>query len=387
MAGDGPAPNCDAPMLKSMPLTPHCAGPRANDGSKDAPVIAAAAGMAAGMIIATTPVVHGRRAAIGWLAAGAATLGGLAPRAARAQSAGWPNRPVRLVIPFPAGGATDIIGRVIAMKLSTALNQQVVVENKPGAGGTIGADAVAKAAPDGYTLLLATSSTHSIGPALNPKIPYDAFRDFTPIINVAEAPSVLLVGASFPARDAKQLVAMAKASPGKLNFGSSGISTYPHLAAEMFKWRTGGLFVVHIPYRGTGLVIPDLVAGHVAFLMDSIVSAQPHIRDGKVRPLAVSGARRSVSLPDVPTFGELGIPGMEISNWFGLYGPAGLPPDLVQRINQEMNAVVRAPDVVERLEKAGAESRGGTPAQFAKLYRDEFDSWKSVIQRASIKPE
>ena len=312
---------------------------------------------------------------------------GVSALAQAPSASGYPTKPIRLVVPFTPGGSTDVLARAIGQELTMAWGQSVVVENVPGAGGAIGADKVAKAAPDGYTLLLATSSTHSIGPALNPKIPYDAFRDFTPIINVAEAPSVLLVGASFPARDAKQLVAMAKASPGKLNFGSSGIGTYPHLAAEMFKWRAGGLFVVHIPYRGTGLVIPDLVAGHVAFLMDSIVSAQPHIRDGKVRPLAVSGARRSVSLPDVPTFGELGIPGMEISNWFGLYGPAGLPPDLVQRINQEMNAVVRAPDVVERLEKAGAESRGGTPAQFAKLYRDEFDSWKSVIQRASIKPE
>ncbi len=307
-------------------------------------------------------------------------------RGARAQGA-WPNRPIRLVIPFPAGGATDIVGRVIAMKLAGAIGQQVVVENRPGAGGTIGADAVAKSPADGYTLLLATSSTHSIGPALNPKMPYDAFRDFTPIVNVAEAPSVLVVGASFPAKDARQLVAMLKANPGKYNFGSSGIGTYPHLAAEMFKWRAGGLYVVHIPYRGTGLVIPDLVAGQIAFLMDSIVSAQPHIRDGKVRALAVSGTKRSTSLPDVPTFDELGISGMAISNWFGLFGPAGLPADVVQRLNGEMNAVVRSPDVIDRFEKAGAEARGGTPAQFARTIRDEHESWKAVIARANIRPE
>lgn len=320
------------------------------------------------------------------IAAVGAWLGALVSRGAVAQSA-WPNRPIRLLIPFPAGGATDIVGRVLAMKLSTAIGQQVVVENRPGAGGTIGADAVAKAAPDGYTLLLATSSTHSIGPALNAKMPYDAFKDFTPIVNVAEAPSVLVVGASFPARDAKQLVSMLKSSPGKYNFGSSGIGTYPHLAAEMFKWRAGGLYVVHIPYRGTGLVVPDLIAGQIAFLMDSIVSAQPHIRDGKVRALAVSGAKRSVSLPDVPTFAELGITGMEISNWFGLFGPAGLPGDVVQRINSEVNAIVRSSDVVERFEKLGAEPRGGTPAQFDKTIRSEHEGWKAVIARAGIKAE
>ncbi|HMN84116.1 MAG TPA: tripartite tricarboxylate transporter substrate binding protein [Burkholderiaceae bacterium] len=317
-------------------------------------------------------------------AAGAAGL--LGSPALRAQSA-WPSRPVRLVIPFPAGGATDIIGRVVAMKLSQALGQQVIVDNRPGVGGTIGADAVAKAAPDGYTLLLATSSTHSIGPVLNPKMPYDAIRDFTPIINVAEAPSVLVVGASSPAADARGLITLLKGAPGRYNFGSSGIGTYPHLAAEMFKWRAGNLFVVHIPYRGTGLVIPDLVTGQIAFLMDSIVSAQPHIRDGKVRALAVSGARRSSSLPNVPTFAEIGVQGMAISNWFGMFGPAGLPADIVARVNREMNTLIASADVIERFEKTGAEPRGGTPQAFAKLYADEMQSWKAVIQRANIRPE
>ena len=322
------------------------------------------------------------------LAAALASLGALAalPGPAAAQTA-WPTRPVRLVVPFPAGGATDIVSRVLAAKLSASLNQQVIVENRPGAGGTIGSDAVAKAAPDGYTILMATSSTHSIGPAVNPKIPYDAFRDFAPVIHVADAPSVLVVGASFPARSAKELVAMIKASPGKYNYGSSGIGTYPHLSAEMFKWRAGNLFAVHIPYRGTGLVIPDLVGGQIAFLMDSIISAQPHIKDGKVRPLAVSGAKRSSSLPDVPTFAELGITGMEISNWFGVFAPAGTPAEVVQKLNREVNAALKSQDVIERFEKAGAEPRGGTPEQFAKVYRDENEGWKAVIKRAGIKVE
>ena len=323
-----------------------------------------------------------RRAALSTLSAlAAASL----PLAAAAQA--WPARPLRLVIPFPAGGATDIVGRLLAQKLGAALGQQVVIDNKPGAGGTIGSDLVAKAPADGHTLLLATSSTHSIGPALNPKMPYDAFKDFAPIAHVANAPSVLVVGAGFPKGNALDLIRTLKANPGKYNFGSSGIGTYPHLAAEMFKWRAGGLFVVHIPYRGTGLVVTDLIAGQITFLMDSIVSAQTHIKDGRVRALAVTGAQRSGSLPDVPTFTELGVPGLAFSNWFGFFAPAGTPADLVQRLNRELNSVMRAPDVADRLRQLGADPVTGTPDAFAKVIRDEHDSWKAVIQRAGIKAE
>ena len=307
------------------------------------------------------------------------------PLSAAAQA--WPAKPLRLVIPFPAGGATDIIGRLLAQKLGAALGQQVVIDNKPGAGGTIGADLVAKAPADGHTLLLATSSTHSIGPALNPKMPYDAFKDFAPIAHVANAPSVLVVGAGFPKGNALDLIKELKANPGKYNFGSSGIGTYPHLSAEMFKWRAGGLFVVHIPYRGTGLVVTDLIAGQITFLMDSIVSAQTHIKDGRVRALAVTGAQRSGSLPDVPTFTELGVPGLAFSNWFGFFAPAGTPADVVQRANRELNTLMRAPDVADRLRQLGADPVTGTPEAFAKVIRDEHDSWKAVIQRAGIKAE
>jgi len=305
---------------------------------------------------------------------------------ARAQSA-WPTKPVRLVIPFPAGGATDIIGRTLAPRLSTALGQQIVIENKPGAGGVIGADAVAKSAPDGYSVVLATGSTHSVGPALNPKLPYQADKDFLPIVHVATAPSVMVTGASFPVNNIKEMVDLLKRSPGKYNFGSSGIGTYPHLTAEMFKWRAGGLFVVHIPYRGTGLVITDLVAGQIAFLMDSVVSAQTHIRDGKVKPLAVTGTRRSESLPQVPTFAEVGIEGMNISNWFGMLGPAAMPAEIAARMNREVNAALKAPEVIERLTRAGAEPVGGTPDAFKSIIRTEYDNWKALIARAGIKPE
>ncbi len=330
-------------------------------------------------------MTHSRRTTLAFAAA-AATAALCGPGAATAQA--WPAaKTVRMVIPFPAGGATDIIGRLVAQKLSAALGQQVVVDNKPGAGGTIGSDMVAKAAPDGYTILMATSSTHSIGPALSAKLPYDAFKDFAPVAHVANAPSVLVVGQGSQASTAKELIAQIKASPGKYNFGSSGIGTYPHLAAEMLKWRAGGLFVVHIPYRGTGLVVSDLIAGQITFLMDSIVSAQTHIQAGRVKALAVTGAKRSSSLPSVPTFTEVGVPGMAFSNWFGMFAPAGTPPAVVQRLNRELNTIMAGADMVGQLEKLGAEPTSGTAEQFAKLYREEHESWKAVIQRASIKAE
>jgi len=307
-------------------------------------------------------------------------------QAALAQSP-WPNRPIRLIIPFPPGGATDIIGRALANRLSTTLSQQVVIENKPGAGGVIGADMVAKSAPDGYTILLGTSSTHSVGPALNPKMPYEATRDFIPVVHVANAPSVLVVGANFPANSISEFVSLLKRSPGKYNFGSSGIGTYPHLSAEMFKWRAGNLFVVHIPYRGTGLVIPDLITGEIAFLMDSVVSAQSHIKDGKVKPLAVSGTQRSPSLPQVPTFNEAGIKGLDISNWFGILVPAQTPAEIVSRINREVNASLKAPEVIDRLVKVGADPAGGTGDQFKDVIRADHENWKTLITRAGIKPE
>ena len=325
-----------------------------------------------------------RRQLLAHLTAGAASLAG--PTELFAQTT-WPNRPIKMMIPFPPGGATDIIGRALAARLSSTIGLQVVVDNKPGAGGIIGAELAAKAAPDGYTILLATSSTHSVGAALNPKLPYDATRDFVPVSLVARAPSVLVVGANFPAKTVGEFVSLLKSKPGKYNFGSSGIGTYPHLSAEMFKWRAGNLYAVHIPYRGTGLVIPDLVTGEIAFLMDSVVSAQTHIKDGKVRPLAVSGAHRSVSLPDVPTFTEAGIPGMDISNWFGFLLPVGASAEVINRFNSEVNAALKAPEVIERLVKVGAEPSGGTPEQLKEVIRKDYESWKALIARAGIKPE
>jgi tripartite-type tricarboxylate transporter receptor subunit TctC len=198
---------------------------------------------------------------------------------------------------------------------------------------------------------------------------------------------VLLVGSAFPASDARQMVALLKANPGKYNFGSSGIGTIPHLSAELFKWQGGNLFAVHIPYRGTGLVIPDLIAGQIAFLMDSVVTAAPHIRDGKLKGLGVTGARRLSVLPDVPTFAEQGIAGMDAATWFGLFAPAGTPPAIVQRLNQEANTMLKSPDLLDRLSKLGAEPAGGPPDAFARVVRGDFDKWSAVIRRAGIKPE
>lgn len=306
---------------------------------------------------------------------------------AKASDDVWPSRVIRLTIPFPAGGATDIVGRTIAQELSVRLGQNVIVDNRPGAGGSIGAGAVAKAAPDGYSILLATSSTHSIAPLVNRRLPYDAFRDFAPVAALAEAPSVLVVGAGAPGKTALELIDALKKNPGKYNFGSSGIGTYPHLVGELFKWRAGNLFVVHIPYRGTGLVIPDLIAGQITYMMDSVVSAQSHIQDGRLQALAVTGESRSKSLPDVPTFHELGVTGMEATSWFGIFAPAGTPPAIVARLNRELNAIVKMPEVIERFERVGASAAGGTPEQFERLYRAEHENWKTVIERARIELE
>ena len=310
-----------------------------------------------------------------------ALLLSLATATSGAWAQAWPAaKPIRLVIPFPAGGATDIIGRQVAQKLSVALGQQVVVDNKPGAGGAIGSDLVAKAPADGYTLLMATSSTHSIGPVLNPKMPYDAVKDFAPVFHIANAPSVLVVGQNFPANSARELIDLVKRNPGKYNFGSSGIGTYPHLSAEMFKWRAGGLFAVHIPYRGTGLVITDLVAGQIAFLMDSIVSAQTHIRSGKVKPLAVSGTKRSATLPNVPTLQEVGVPGMEFGNWFGMFAPAGTPAEVVARLNQEIHRVFNLPDVQAKLKSLGLDTWLSTPEELTRFQAAEIAKWAKVVK-------
>ena len=294
----------------------------------------------------------------------------------------YPAKPIRLIVPFPAGGATDILARALSQKLGEKLGQTVVVDNRPGAGGTIGADAASKAAADGYTLLLATSSTHSIGPAINPKIPYNAETDFTPIAYVASSPNLVVVPTTLPVKTIRELIDYARKNPGKLNYASSGNGTIVHLTTEYFKAQSD-TFILHIPYRGTALAIPDLVSGKVDLLFDSFVTGMPHVKDGKLRALAVTSAKRTALAPDIPTVSEV-LPGFESVTWFGVYGPKGLPQDLTMKVNQAINAALADPEVKERFARLGAEPTGGSPPAFAAMVKADNSKWKKIIADRKI---
>ena len=301
---------------------------------------------------------------------------------ALAQAQTYPSKPIRLVVPFPAGGATDIFARTLSQKLAEKIGTSIVVDNKPGAGGTLGSDLVAKSVADGYTLLLATSSTHSIGPNLNPKMPYDAVRDFTPIAQVGFAPSIMLVPNTSPAHTVQEWIDYARKNPGRLNYASSGNGTIVQLTAELFKAQAG-LFVVHIPYKGTALAMPDLISGKVDVLFDSLPTGLPHVRDGRLRALGVTTAQRTSLAPGVPAIADV-LPGYESTTWFGLFGPQGLKPELVSRINTAANQALKDPEVAEKLQKLGIESLGGTPAQFTTMLASESAKWKKIINERKI---
>ena len=301
--------------------------------------------------------------------------------AASAQS--YPSKPVRLVVPFPAGGATDVLARAITLHAAEKLGQTIIIDNKPGAGGTIGSDLVAKADPDGYTLLIATGSTHSIGPLINPRTPYNVERDFVPIVDVASTSSVMVVPKTLPVNNLQEFIALAKSQPGKLNFGSSGNGTNSHLSGELFKAQAG-VFMTHIPYRGTGLVFNDMVAGQVHMLMDNVVTAQPHIKEGKLRVIGVTSLKRLPFLPDVPTLHEQGLKNFDVSNWFGIYGPRGTPPEVVQKVNAAFNAALKEPDLQKRLAFLGATPTGGTPQQMAGIVSAETAKWRRLITERKL---
>ncbi len=297
---------------------------------------------------------------------------------------GYPSKPIRFVVPFPAGGATDTITRVIAQKLAEQVGQPVIVDNRPGAGGAIGSEAVARAAPDGYTLLMATTSTHSIGPALNPKTPYDVERDFAPLSQAATATNVLIVTPGLGVNAVKELIAAAKMKPGQLNYASSGSGTIVHLTGELFK-SMAGIDIVHVPYKGTGLAIPDVISGQVAMIFDSVVSAMPHIKSGKVKALAISSPRRSALVPDLPTVAESGLPGFASDTYFGVFAPARTPEVIVARLNRELVKAVQSADVKEQLGRQGAEPVGSTPEQLAAVVKSETEKWAKVIKQANVK--
>jgi tripartite-type tricarboxylate transporter receptor subunit TctC len=296
----------------------------------------------------------------------------------------YPNKPIRLIVPFPAGGATDIIGRTVAQKLTIQLGQSVVVDNKPGAGGTLGSAELTKAAPDGYTLLLATTSTHSIAPYLYKNIPYSVEKDFAPISEVATATNVLIVSPNLLAKDVREFIALAKAEPDKLNYASSGNGTIVHLQSELFKM-ISNTKVTHVPYKGTALAMPDLISGQTQLMFDSIVSALPHIKSGKVKALAVTSAKRSALLPDVPTVVESGLPDYVVNTYFGLYAPSGTPREIVLRLQREVANAVQSADVKERFASQGTEPVGGTAEALLALMKSEAEKWRRVVETGQIK--
>ena len=299
---------------------------------------------------------------------------------------GYPNKPVRLIVPFPAAGATDLFARTLGQKMSEKLGATLIVDNKPGAGGAIGSDMVAKAPPDGYTLLLATTSTHSIGPAITSKLPYDTVRDFSPIAHVGDAPSIMLVPVDSPAKTVREWIAYAQKNPGKLNYASSGNGTIVQLTAELFKAQAG-VFVTHIPYKGTALAIPDLISGKVDVLFDSLPTGMPHVLYGRLRALGVTTLKRSALAPELPPIADT-LPGFESNTWFGFYGPKGLPADIVARVNKAANEALADPEVKEKLSRLGIEPAApGTPEQFAKMVATDAAKWKKIIVERKISNE
>jgi tripartite-type tricarboxylate transporter receptor subunit TctC len=291
-----------------------------------------------------------------------------------------------MIVPFPPGGPNDILGRVIGAELSRQFNQQVVIDNRGGAGGTIGTDLAAKAAPDGYTLLLGGTASMAINPGLMAKLPYDAVNDFALITLLATAPSLLVVHPSLPVKTVRDLIVLAKAKPGTLNYASAGIGTPPHLAGELFK-AMAGVSLVHVPYKGGGPALTDLLAGQVELYFSGISSALQLARDGKVRPIAVTSLKRTAVAPELPTIAEAGVPGYEVGNWYAVVAPARTPAPVIARLNGELVKATRNAEIKRRFLELGADPVGSTPEELAKYQRAEIEKWAKVIKSAGIKPE
>ena len=312
---------------------------------------------------------------------GAAMLPMATPASAQAPT--YPDKPIRIVVPFPVGGIADTFGREIGRKLTEAWGQPVLIDNRTGAGGNIGADIVAKSPPDGYTLVMGNIGTHAVNLSLFPSMPFDTIKDFTPIVHVLDAEGLLVVNPSITATTVPELIALARSQPGKLSYGSGGVGTTSHLAGELFKSMTK-VDIVHVPYKGNVPAITDLLGGQTSMAFATMPTVLPHVRAGKLRPLAVLGAVRSPALPDVPAVAE-SVPGFEVSNWIGLFGPAGMPPAIVERLNAEVQKIMRSPEIQKRLETEGAKFIPMIPEQFAMFQKAELSKWAKTIKDANIK--
>jgi tripartite-type tricarboxylate transporter receptor subunit TctC len=297
-----------------------------------------------------------------------------------AQAETYPSRPIRLVVPFPPGGPTDVLARIVAPRLAEKLGQPVIIDNKPGASGMVGADAVAKSAPDGHTVLV-NASIHVINPSLYPKQPYDAIADFAAVSNLADVPLVLAVNPKVAARSVKELVALAKAAKPPLAFASAGNATSQHLSGEAFK-AAAGIDMLHVPYKGSAPALTDLIGGQVQLMFDSMPSSMPFVKSGAVRALAVTTSRRSSALPDVPTIAEAGYPQFSMSTWYGVWAPAATPAAIVQRLSSEIAAIVRLHEVRAQFEKLGAEPVGNTPAEFTAFTKAELGKWAAIVKQS-----
>lgn len=304
--------------------------------------------------------------------------------ASLAAAQAWPSKPIKYIVPFAPGGTTDILARTIGDKLSVVLGQPVVIENKPGAGGGVGAEATAKAAPDGYTIMGGTISTHAINASLYSNLPYDPVRDFVPITLIARVPNMLVINPAIPAKDVKELIALMKARPGTFTFASSGNGTSQHLSGELFK-SMAGVEMQHIPYKGSPPALQDVMGGQVSMTFDNITTAWPLTKGGKLRALAVTTAKRSPIAPDVPTLAEAGLVGYEIGSWQGVFAPAGTPSAIVRRLNAEIVKIINAPDVQEKLLGLGAEPVANTSEEFATMVKAEVVKWGDVVRKSGAK--
>jgi tripartite-type tricarboxylate transporter receptor subunit TctC len=299
---------------------------------------------------------------------------------------GYPSKPVRVVVTFPPGGTPDIYGRIMAAELNKAWGQPVVVENRTGAGGTIGTDFVAKAPPDGYTLLFAADATLTLAPWLYSKLPYEPVKDFTPVVNVATGPFVLLAHPSFKASNVREFIELAKTQPGKIPYASPGAGTQQHLSMQTVRAATG-IDVLHIPYKGFGQGLADVLANQVPLIFGGITASISLVKSGKVKALGVTSAQRAKALPEVPSFAESGLPGFDIQAWYGFVGPAGLPREIVQKIHADAVSVIKRPDFQERLARDGIELVGTSPEAFAAQIKADVERWRPIVKAAGIKPE